>query len=83
MVVSPFLGETETRDKLRICAYGISEALALERELMTGRAFARYRLGRRTPHLDRGSTGQSPAAGPRGLNPPSVPLWVNQSWCLS
>ena len=39
MVVTLALpGETETEDKLRISASGTSEALALEREPMTGRA---------------------------------------------
>ena len=44
---------------------------------------ARYHLGQHITHPDHGSTGQSPVAGPRGLNPPSVHLWVNQSMCLS
>lgn len=73
------IGQDGDWGQVRIRAYGINEALALERELMTGRASARYCLRRHIPHLGRGSTGQSPAAGPRGLNPPSVLLWVNQS----
>lgn len=79
-----WVGEMEIKDKLRIRAswHSRSTCLGMGKDDWEGLT-AHYCLGRHTPHPDRGSTGQSPAAGPRGLNPPSVHLWVNQSLCLS
>ena len=75
------LGETETGDRLRIRANGISEAPALVREGEWEGKPARPR--KPIPSLGRGRHRQSLCSGPRGLNPPSVQLWVNQSLCLS
>ena len=62
---------------------GISEALALEQDMMTVRVLQRYCLGQHIPHPDHGDTGQSPDVGPRELNPLSVHFWVIWKMCLS
>ena len=82
--ISCWVGETEIGDKLRIRAswHQRSTCLGTGNDDWEGLT-ARYCLGWHIPHPDRGSAGQPPATGPRGLNPPSVHLWVNQGMCLS
>ena len=70
-------GETETGDRLRIHAIGISEAPALAREgEWEGKPIRPHQP---RPSLGRGGCRQYLYSGRRGLNPPSVQLWVNQS----
>ncbi|KAF9060570.1 hypothetical protein BDP27DRAFT_1370393 [Rhodocollybia butyracea] len=70
-------GETEIGDKSRIRANWHQRSTCLGTGRRTGRAMARL-LWWHIPTLSRGSFGQSPFAGPRGLNPSSVETLVAQ-----
>ena len=79
-----WVGETEIKDNMWIHAgwHQGSTCLGMGNDDWKGVA-AHYCLGQHIPHPDCGNTGQSPAVGPRELNPLSVHFWVIQKMCLS